>query len=274
MSRHFFKLEVLNGRVPQFGRVILCILGLSAHAVVAFTAEENRTLHADYRQRPPEMVIEESTGAFSGPLIDVLEEGASRLGYQVKWRKAPFQRSYRDLQFGNVDVVPRVILTEERKAFIAYLGPIGCQRKDILFLVRKGEENLLNTYEDLTRVTIGTKKDTAYFDRFNKDKRLKKVLSLDDLNMSRMFAAGRFDTMIILDKGAIEKAMRNINFTDYSYANYRYAQLIGNYYGMSKKSSHIDRYSDLNEALRELARAGRVKQIYAKHNVSPPADCD
>ena len=259
MCRNFFKLEVRNGRALQFVRVMVCILGLSAHAVVGFTEEENRTLRADYRQRPPEMV---------------LEEGASRLGYRVKWREAPFQRSYRDLQLGKVDVVPRVILTEERKAFVAYLGPIGCQRKDILFLVRKGKENLLNSYEDLTRVTIGTKKNTAYFDRFNKDRRLKKVLSLDDANMSRMFAAGRFDTMIVLDKGAIEKAMRDINFTDYSYANYRYAQLIGNYYGMSKKSPLIDRYPDLNEALRDLARTGGVKQIYAKHNVRPPVDCE
>lgn len=274
MSRNFFKLEMLNGRVTQFGRIMLCILALSAHAVVGFTAEGNRTLRADYRQRPPEMVIEESKGTFAGPLIDVLEEGASRLGYRVQWREAPFQRSYRDLQLGKVDVVPRVILTEERKAFVAYLGPIGCQRKDILFLVRQGEKNLLNTYEDLTRVTIGTKKDTAYFDRFNKDERLKKVLSLDDANMSRMFAAGRFDTMIVLDKGAIEKAMRDINFTDYSYANYRYAQLIGNYYGMSKKSPHINRYSGLNETLRDLARTGRVKQIYTRYNVSPPVDCD
>jgi len=34
--------------------------------------------------------------------------------------------------------------------------------------------------------------------------------------------------MIVLDPEAIEKALKDINFTDYSYANYRYVQKIGN----------------------------------------------
>jgi hypothetical protein len=40
--------------------------------------------------------------------------------------------------------------------------------------------------------------------------------------MANQFIAGRFDAMIVLDSEAIEKAMKDINFTDYSYANYRY----------------------------------------------------
>ena len=62
-----------------------------------------------------------------------------------------------------------------------------------------------------------------YFETFNSDTSIRKVISgLDDTVMANQFIAGRFDAMIVLDPEAIEKAMKDINFTDYSYANYRY----------------------------------------------------
>ncbi len=216
------------------------------------------------------MIIDGKTERFSGPLIDILNEAARKIGYRVKWRKAPFQRSYNALQQGRVDVVPRVILTEKRKAFVAYLGPIGYQIKNIVFLVRKGQEDLINTYHDLKNLSVGTKRDRAYFKQFNEDKGLNKVLSLDDRNMAKMFVAKRFDTMIILDLKSIEKALKDINFTNYSYANYKYLPKIGNYYGMSKKSPKIGQYKILNAALLELAQSGRVKEIYENYRITPP----
>ncbi len=97
---------------------------------------------------------------------------------------------------------------------------------------------MLNSYDDLYKLKVGVKRGTAYFDKFNHDKKIKKAISLDDKNMAKMFAANRFDTMIILDKNSIETALKKISCTDYSYANYKYIQRIGIYYGMSKKSIH------------------------------------
>lgn len=216
------------------------------------------------------MIVDSKTGQGSGPLLEILDEAAEQIGYSVRWRSAPFQRSYEELRLGSVDIVPRVILTEERKAFVAYLGPIGYQQKNVVFLVRKGEEASIQNYQDLQKHTIGTKRDTAYFKQFNEDKTIEKILSLDDENMARMFAANRFDTMIVLDIPAIEKALRDIGFRDYAYADYKYVQKIGNYYGMSKKSDHIDIYADLNAALLAMVEEGRVEQIYVKFGVLPP----
>jgi polar amino acid transport system substrate-binding protein len=88
--------------------------------------------------------------------------------------------------------------------------------------------------------------------------------------MAKMFAANRFDTMIILDVPAIEKALKDIGFSDYAYADYRYVQKIGNYYGMSKQSRYIGIYPDLNAALLDLVESGRVQEIYMKYSVLPP----
>ena len=83
--------------------------------------------------------------------------------------------------------------------------------------------------------------------------------------MANQFVAGRFDAMIVLDPEAIEKALKDINFADYSFANYRYIQKIGNYYGMSKKSPRIGEYKRLNAALLDLVKSERIKQIYRKY---------
>ncbi len=265
-------ISMTNSRIGLPWSALKLLLALSFLSVADSVSAEHSFLRADYRQRPPEMVIDAKTGHFSGPLIDILDEAARKIDYRIKWRKAPFQRSYNELQLGSVDVVPRVILTEERKAFVAYLGPIGYQQKDIVFLVRKGKEGLINTYDDLRKISVGTKRDTAYFKRFNDDKSIKKILSLDDENMARMFAANRFHTIIILDIIAIETALENIGFNNFSYANYKYVQRIGNYYGMSKKSPLIELYPKLNQALLDLAQSGRVKEIYKNHGVAPLID--
>lgn len=269
-------LQRLNKSVPlcrssSFSVLYIQVsLALSLLFTVTPVFPQENVLLADYRQRPPEMIVDSKTDQGSGPLIAILDEAAARIGYLVRWRSAPFQRSYRGLQLGDIDIVPRVILTEERKAFVAYLGPIGYQQKDIVFLVRKGQETSIKSYDDLRKHKVGTKRDTAYFKRFNEDQTIEKVLSLDDENMAKMFAADRFDTMIILDIPAIEKALRDVGFRDYAYADYKHVQKIGNYYGMSKKSRHINIYPDLNAALLEMVESGRVQEIYVKYGVLPP----
>lgn len=243
--------------------ILFFILSLST----TITFSEDKILKADFRHRPPEMIV--SGENKSGPLKDIIEEAVSKIGYQIKWRKAPFSRSFVELKSGQVDIVPRTIRNKEREAFINYLGPIGYQQKNIEFLVKKGQEGLLEIYEDLYSVKVGLKRDTAYFDKFDHDPKINKKMSFDDKNMATMFKVGRFDTMIVLDKISIEKALTEIDFIDYSYSNYKYIQKIGIYYGFSKKSSHSKVYSKLNKVLIEMAKTGRIVEIYKQHNIAP-----
>lgn len=223
---------------------------------------------ADFRHRPPEMTVADHQ--VKGPLIDILDMAAERIGAEVQWRQAPFPRSLQELRTGQVDLVPRTIHTADREKNIAFLGPIGAQQKDILFLVAKGQADRIRRYEDLQGLRIGVKRATSYFARFNDDNSLNKLESLDDRNMSRMFASGRFDTMVILDRTAIEAALRDIGVTEYDYAHYRYRQTLGNYYGMSRKSPLFHLYPQLNQALLDMVQTGEVDAIYKKYGLAPP----
>jgi len=226
-------------------------------------------LEADYRQRPPEMIIDEKTGEFSGPLIDILNLAAAEIGLTVKWQQNYFKRSYSRLIRGSVDIVPRVIKKDDRQEYVKYFDPIGYQQKNIVFIVKKGKESQIEKYEDLYKITVGVKKGTAYFKRFDSDARINKKMSVDDKNMSMMFAANRFDAMIILDMPAFEKALKDIGFDNYSLANYNHVQVIANQYAMSKKSPKINMFDKINQAFKNLVNNDKIRECYQKYNIVP-----
>ena len=190
------------------------------------------TIKSDFRYRPPEMIIDGKNKL--GPLIDILELAAQKLGHNIQWRNEIFPMSIHALEEGNLDILPRTLKTKRRDLFINYLEPVGYQDKTIYFLVKKGEENLINSCKDLKKLKIGVRRKTAYFKRFNLDSSLDKIETVDDGHMVMMFNRFRFDTMAVLDIDSVEYALKKNNITNYTDANYKFKQKIGNYYAMSK----------------------------------------
>ncbi|UXK09300.1 hypothetical protein N5094_03425 [Shewanella putrefaciens] len=93
---------------------ILCVLGCGFFAGIIVAAELqsatlSNVLRADFRHRPPEMVLDERTNTMTSPLKDILEEAAAKVGYRVEWSARPFARSIHELRVGTVDIVPRTI---------------------------------------------------------------------------------------------------------------------------------------------------------------------
>ncbi|NIW44119.1 MAG: transporter substrate-binding domain-containing protein, partial [Gammaproteobacteria bacterium] len=80
-----------------------------------------------------------------------------------------------------------------------------------------------------------------------------------------MLIDGRINVIAVLDRTPIEMAMKELNHSDYAYAQFRYEQTIGNYFGMSRKSQYAAFYPKLNKTLLEMATSGRISQIYSKH---------
>ncbi|MFI8610225.1 substrate-binding periplasmic protein [Pseudomonas sp. NPDC077649] len=238
-------------------------------AMTGVAAQE--VLRVDFRERPPEMRAVD--GLPSGPLISVLETAAQRLGVRLHWRQAPFLRSLDDLRSGRVDLVPRVLLTEQRRAYIHYLPSIGSQRLNVRFIVRPGREAELARYADLYQQNLGVKRGTAYFEPFDSDDRLGRVYASDDAQLAAMFRAGRLDALAILDPAAIEAQFAAMKFRDYSYAQYAHEQLLGNHFGASLKRYHSDHralYERLGEELQRMREQGEVSLIYHRYGVPAP----
>lgn len=229
-------------------------------------ATDNKTLIVDVRHRPPEMNVEGET--WSGPLIDIITEAAHRTGHEVEFQIRQFQGSLHYLEWGEIDILPRTICTPARAEIIDFLGPIGYEQKEILFLVKPRKEDAIQGFDDLKRLTVGVKRGTVYFEEFDANQEIVKIESHDDENLVQMFAHNRFDTMIILDRNALEAALKKYQISEYAYARYKHTLRIGIYYGIIR--DHPSKEA-LQRALEELVTSGEVKAIYAQYGIEPPS---
>lgn len=210
------------------------------HLIFALTCNAaDDVLRVDFRERTPEMRVVD--GLPSGPLVSVLETAAQRVGVELHWRQAPFLRSLDDLRTGRIDLVPRVLLTQQRREYIHFLPSIGNQQLNVRFVVRPGEEARLSRYEDLYDLSLGVKRGTAYFEPFDSDDLLGRAYASDDAQLAAMFRAGRLDTIAVLDRIPMEAQFRAMEFRDYSYARYVHQQILGNHFGASLKRYQNDR---------------------------------
>ncbi|CAH0537337.1 substrate-binding periplasmic protein [Vibrio marisflavi] len=243
-------------------------LALLLFFIPGLSMAAEKIFNADFRNRPPQMVVDGDK--FSGPLKDILEEASSKIGYTVKWRKAPFKRSLEGLKNGSVDIVPRYRKTPDREVFTNYLGPIGYQERNVKFVVLKSNKDIIKTYDDLKKYKVGVKRGTSYFKQFTDDKSIAKVETSDDEQIVKMLRGKRFEVAIIIDEGAFEHSAKKEGFTDWAYAPYEFVRRLPNYYGMSKTSPNAGEYDALNAAIKGMATSGRVKEIYMQYNVEPP----
>lgn len=232
-------------------------------------------LRVDFRERTPEMRVVD--GLPSGPLVSVLETAAQRVGVELHWRQAPFLRSLDDLRTGRIDLVPRVLMTEARRAYIHYLPSIGNQQLNVRFVVRPGEEARLSRYEDLYDLSLGVKRGTAYFEPFDSDDLLGRAYASDDAQLAAMFRAGRLDTIAVIDVLPMEAQFQAMNFRAYSYAHYAHQQVLGNHFGASLKRYQSDRrelYDRLGAELKRMREEGEVALIYHRYGVLPPDEAN
>lgn len=232
-------------------------------------------LRVDFRERTPEMRVVD--GLPSGPLVSVLETAAQRVGVELHWRQAPFLRSLDDLRTGRIDLVPRVLLTQQRREYIHFLPSIGNQQLNVRFVVRPGEEARLSRYEDLYDLSLGVKRGTAYFEPFDSDDLLGRAYASDDAQLAAMFRAGRLDTIAVLDRIPMEAQFRAMEFRDYSYARYVHQQILGNHFGASLKRYQNDRrdlYDRLGAELQRMREEGEVALIYHRYGVLPPDEAN
>ncbi|NAX43773.1 MULTISPECIES: substrate-binding periplasmic protein [unclassified Vibrio] len=237
---------------------------ISLAAVLISSTLFANTLKADFRHRPPEMVISPDGQKISGPLKEIIEEAAKNIGFDIEWRNIPFPRSLATLENGTVDIVPRVIRTTDREAFVRFIGPISEQTRNIVFVTRS-DGPAINNYQDLRELNVGVKRGTAYFEAFDQDKEINRTVVNDDFNLARMLEAKRIDTVIVLDLPALEVELKTINFSNYQVATYYYPNTIGNYYGMPKSHPQADA---LQDALSEMVKSGRIEAIYAKFGLT------
>lgn len=132
---------------------------------------------------------------WTGIDIDLIREIESRTKIGVTIINAPWARCLEMIKLGQADIMTGVAWTTERSDAMIYV-PTSYDSVRPVFYAPSGKGAILGSYEDLRDKSIGQSINSAYFDRYNNDKTLKKVSLKDEETILRMLALGRLDLAI------------------------------------------------------------------------------
>ncbi len=207
--------------------------------------------------------------------IVILNAIAKKLKAKLIIQHAPFQRRLYMMQDGTIDIIAGLLKRPEREEYIHFVQPPYKERSDTIFFVPKGKSSLIQKYEDLSALKIGTTFGAKYFHKFDKDNELYKEPVPKVTSNFQKLLLGRLDTVIYPEGDGIEK-IHEMGIADkIDIAQYRFSKKKQVYIGISKKSHMIDDVSGTEFAIRQMIEDGEIKQIiidhYTQRNLPVPA---
>jgi len=211
---------------------------------------------------PPFRMIEKTT--YSGIDFDVWRELAKRLNLKLKFIKYPWARCLFSMKTGQVDGMAGLARRAERKEYMYYTSP-SYYICTTVFYVLKGQSSLIQKYEDLYKYHVGFVRDSAYFNRFDKDAKLKKYPVVKEIQLLQMLAAKRFDTFIGTDCQADYQIIQEKYKGVFEKATFKPGNDVQLYIAISKKSIYAKELSLFNETIRKIVEEGKVIEFANKY---------
>ncbi len=114
---------------------LLMVLVFPAWAQQGTETVEPLTITVGANHAPPYRILQ--GGERTGLYVEIFEEIAERLGWEVHYREAPFRRVLRMVQQGEVDVMLGPLETEERSELIEFVAPAFPPERRLFFYLNK-----------------------------------------------------------------------------------------------------------------------------------------
>lgn len=143
---------------------------------------------------PPYRIVEE--GNYNGIYIDIIKEVAKEAGIKLNFSNIPFKRSLEYMKDGQVDIMLGPNKNKEREQFMYFIEECPFPKEEKVFYVAD-EKNEIKKYEDLYGKTIEVLIGMVYFEKFDKDSKLNKVMASNYKNSILKVANGRSDVVIM-----------------------------------------------------------------------------
>lgn len=211
---------------------------------------------------PPYRILEPART--SGLYLEIFEEIAGRLGWDVEYRQAPFRRLQLMLQQGDIDIMLGLIRTSEREKALEFVAPaFPPERKLFLYLE---DQNRIDRYSDLYGKTIGVLAGASYFSRFDHDGELLKVSAGHYENLMLMMQKGRVSVVVapeLVGLYAVKKLGLNARVSPFFVPGER------SWIVVSEQSSAVKYADDVRSALKTIEREGIRENLVLKYLEQP-----
>jgi len=205
---------------------------------------------------PPFRMIENKN--YSGIDFDVWRELAKCLNLKLNFIEFPWARCLFSMKKGLVDGMAGLAKRKDRETYMQYTN-LPYYTCSTVFYVLKEKSSLIQKYEDLYKYQIGFVRDSAYFDRFDKDTKIQKYPVVKEFQLLRMLAASRFNAFIGTDCQADYQIVQEKYQNAFEKARYKPGNDVRLYIAVSKKSIYSKELSLFNQTIKQIVEQGKVR---------------
>lgn len=189
---------------------------------------------------------------------------AENSGLTLDINPMPFARRIQAMRKGELDVMVGLQRRWSSTDEIHYLLP-SYEKLSHTFFVRKGNEAVLQKFEDLRDLSIGVTRYATYFDRFEQEDDLIMV-SVGSLRQKiKLLRNGRIDTFIHYKQSTLPTLEKMGLSGEVVEAPYQSADLEDYYFTVSSASPLISRKAEFEKVIAEGVKAGDFARIRREH---------
>jgi len=202
---------------------------------------------------------------FVGQNIEILKVLLIPLELTPVFVRCPFARCLTLVEQGKVDMIMGLKKLPEREKNLIFLEPPHMvQHYPLRFFTLTANKTIINKFEDLEKLTVGTLRGGRYFEQFDNDTAIAKVELNSRKQLVEMLLRGRIDTFIEREESVLPYLSLTEYLKQFSLANYQYTKDVNSYIAVSKHSA-IKVYAErLTTQLNKLVDNGTMKTIRMK----------
>ena len=199
---------------------------------------------------------------------------AEKLGSDLVIKEVPFARRLHYLETGVIDIGAELLKNPEREEYIHFIDPPYKLKSKKIFIVKKGKSSMIQKYEDLYNLKIGTGIKSSYFNRFDNDQKIIKESAPSFEQNIRKLISGRIDAVIYTESFALLKIkeMGSENFVEP--ADFSYSKDNPVYFGISRESYLMKHVDKVETVIYNMIRNGEIDTIienyYKTRNIPVP----
>jgi polar amino acid transport system substrate-binding protein len=232
--------------------------GLLLASPLVSAANDGSSITVGINHAPPYRVV--SDEGVTGLYVDIFNEIADRIGWQVQYVEAPFRRVLLMMEEGKVDIMLGPLKSEKREQLMTFVAPVFPPEPKLFFYHR--DENRITDYGDLYGKKIGVLSGARYFDRFDNDENLTKEPIARYENLMRMLEMGRVD-VVVAPELVGRYTVKNLG-VDVSVSPY---QVPGehSYIAISKSSPVLARQNEVNRVFEQIRQDGTYSRLVMEY---------
>ena len=202
-----------------------------------------------------------------GPLYRALGEALLRpLGLRLQAADCPLMRCLKQLREGQADLMFGLRRTAEREAYLVFLEtPYRLRSADRVFYMRRGEAAGLQQYEQLLGLRLGVKHGATYFERLDRDARLKRDVGPSHVNNLLKLVRGHVDAVPMGDDVGAALIQRLGLADRIEAAPLREPDPTGRSAALSRSSPLMERRDELERSMQLLRQSGELSALKDEH---------